>query len=153
LNGSLDALVASGLAELWSADREGHPLEGGPYAALTPLAAEQLGLALHEPLELGAPHWVPADLVYRRRRPIRLVYYRFEGTRRLRWPELVVDPRPGPLEQLIDQETGKAMVLCGAPVYVDPRLTPKRTKRRTRSGPAHTSGKGRVPRSPGSAWK
>jgi hypothetical protein len=143
LNGALDALVASGDAEVWSADKEGRPLEGGPFACLTPLGAERLNLRLYEVGDAGPPKWGYIDFdLYGHPWPLKVHWFDFfekKRWHRVGFPEGIEDPNPGPLQQLIDAESGEPVTLFGTvPVMVDVRdlvrRKPKRKKKRRNSG-------------------
>lgn len=53
-------------------------------------------------------------------------YANVPGVYNMAFPEHLVDPRPGPLEQLIDQESGLPVMLWGRSVEIDRRISQPR---------------------------
>jgi hypothetical protein len=126
----VERLVVAQIVVLWATDSQGRPLEGGPYATLTPYGAEQLGVELrerrwikwvhqagyHERMLIEEPYWVRIG------RPQRA--FVLPGQARqcgLDYPELVPDPAEGP-EYLVDEEGSPITLLGGHEVVIDPRL-------------------------------
>jgi hypothetical protein len=122
---------------------------------LSPLAAEVLGVESVGPEDEMAWHWEPID--EDRPQPNELVGK--DGIS-LNHPDFVADPRPTPLEYLIDLETGRqtddeaeALVILSVPVRVDRRAQRKRAEGRQEpyaTGRYRPTRRGKAPRlSPG----
>jgi hypothetical protein len=105
---AMTALAAQGLVVLWERTKRGTLVRGGPLCSLTPLGAHRLGAILVEKFE-GLVVWRLATKD-KHGSPIRR-----EGTIKpdpRQWAkrkdpdllEILEDPRPGPLEQAIENE-------------------------------------------------
>lgn len=124
-------LVRAGYIVLWTTDKRGRVLEGGPYATLTPWGAERLGVELrerrwvkwihnHDRCErvlIEEPYW--AQVTNRLPRSFVLPHQAHQCG--LDYPELVPDPAPGP-EYLVDEEGAPVTLLGGYKARIDYRL-------------------------------
>lgn len=143
---AVDALLSAGWLEQWDG------LPGGPHVVLSALAMVVLDLRLDERFADETPVYaLQGD-------PMRAVVVRHRhGPASLPFPDLVVDRRPGPLDELIAKEeraekkrvpyvdpvAGEPLRLfqgpdgkgSGVPVFVDPRLAQlEKAQRRRRKG-------------------
>lgn len=113
--GALPSLVALGLAAAWERDRHGRPLDGGPFATLTPLGAARLGVVAIEHAE-ECPSWgLPGH------EPPYVVLPPEHRMRRLRFPERIAAKPEGP-EYVMDEETAEPVMILGARVLLDRRM-------------------------------
>lgn len=117
--GTLDELVALGLVVRWETAPDESPpgywaqyrVPSGACVTLSPLGAELLGVEVRENDVYERPHWVKVVVpTCRRTRLPRWLTYRARG---LEMPEAIVDPAPGPLEDLLMAEVWDHAV--GAP--------------------------------------
>lgn len=115
----IDALVRAGLVAVWSVD-DGH---GFLVVTLTPHGAEALGVTIVEEGRDDHPRWARVDAPVRPDR-IRRDKFGRSPERRLRLPEEFVPAPPGP-ELLLDED-GEPVKVCGVKVTIDRRLGRRR---------------------------
>ncbi len=122
----LAALEAGGWLVRW-------PLAVGVAWTFTPIGARWAEVELYEARDGQWPAWVDSPA------PVRKLHAAKHAHEvQLLWPELVVDPLPGP-EFLVDEVSGEVLRLFagatgtgGVPVRIDPRLARRIPRRRGR---------------------
>lgn len=126
---ALPPLAGRGLIESFGTGR-------GSAWILTPLSAEVLGVELLEVTDAGRLAWRSVVPLQARAREPKLFMNRRGRLRALPLGFAdPIDPRPGPLEQLMrDEHTGEPVLLFGRfPITIDPRLGRAVRRKRGRS--------------------
>lgn len=123
-------LIAAGLVTVWWCDKHGEPLPFEVKVTLTPLAAELLGVALDQRGAAEVAGWVDAkETAEEEDRPN--LMQRVEYTYHMPYPEMLVDPRPGPAELAeIADEPAVVVDEEGSPVLLWGREIPRGKARR-----------------------
>jgi hypothetical protein len=134
---TLAQLEAANLITAWSTPPDARPeTERSPadppcgvVLTLTPRGADRLGVEIVEELVTDRPRWGPLDSG-----PRYALMPRYRRTCSLEFPEEIVDPAPSPEQYLLDEVSGKPVLLFaggggpGVPVVRDRRIkAPKAT--------------------------
>src|SRR6478752_7606657 len=100
---TIETLISAKILDVWEL------ADGKQVYTLTPYCAEHFHVALFEDARDEVPRWRAHDPVLAPWRPPQVKMPRGKNSLRLRYPESIVDPTPGP-EFMVDEESGRTVL-------------------------------------------